>query len=85
MVLGARAGTWDLEMGITKAHKSAVIPVRNYLFPSPFVASKYYPLVLLLCSHSWECVDDGEHILKVTLILHLANEIHMQHPVYAGT
>jgi len=73
MILGARTGTWDLEMGITKAHKALVIPVRNYLIPALFVASKYYPLVILLCSHSWECVADGEHILKVTPILHLAN------------
>lgn len=60
-------------MGITEAHESAVISVRNYFFPSPFAASKYHPLVLLLCSHSWECADDGEHILKVTPILHVAN------------
>lgn len=66
------AGTWDLEVRIPKAHKSAVIPVRNSLFPSPFVASKCFPLVLLQ-SHSSEHVDDGEHILKVTPILHLAN------------
>lgn len=73
MIVGVRAGTWDLEGGITKVHKSAVIPARNH-FSSPFVASKYYhPLVLLPCSRSWGCVDDGEHLLKATAILHLAN------------
>lgn len=37
MILGARAGTWNLEPGITKAHKSAVIPVRNYLSSLPLL------------------------------------------------
>lgn len=78
---GARAGTQDLEMEITKTRNCAVIPVRNYVLPSSlFVSAKYYSSLLLLCSRSWDCADDGEHILKVILILHLM-EIHLQHPV----
>lgn len=66
--LGARAGTQHLEMEITKTRNCAVIPVRNFIFPSsPFVSAKYYFLFLLLCSYSWDCADDGEHILKVIL------------------
>lgn len=68
-------------MEIRKTHNCAVIAVRNYVFPSfPFVSAKYYGLHLLLCSCRWECVGDGEHILKVILILHLVED-PIQHPV----
>lgn len=79
--LGARAGTQDLETEITKTQNCIVIPVRNYIFPSsPSVSAKYYSMLLLLCSCHWDCADEGEHILKVILILHLV-EIHIQNPV----
>lgn len=79
--LGARAGTQDLETEITKTQNCIVIPVRNYIFPSsPSVSAKYYSVLLLLCSCRWDCADEGEHILKVILILHLV-EIHIQNPV----
>lgn len=79
--LGARAGTQDLEMAITKTQNCAVIPVRNYVFPScPFASAKYCSLLLLLCRCSWDGADDGEHILKVILVLQLV-EIHIQPPV----
>lgn len=56
-------------------HKGAQVcshPSEKLPLPFPF-CSKKDSLVLLLCSHTWECVDDGEHILKATPVLHLAN------------
>lgn len=74
--LGARAGAQHLEMEVTKTQNCAVIPVRNNVFPSsPFLSAKYCSWLLLLCSRSWDCADDGEHVDKVILILHLVHPV----------